>query len=255
MLTIISPAKKLNSNPPPHHQNSSELAFKQQTLELAEQLKAMTTADIASLMGLSENLARLNFERYQDFNLDGSKVQPSTNAIYLFQGDVYQSLDAPSLDSNAIDFGQAHLLMLSGLYGLIKPLDLIQPYRLEMGTKLANSKGKDLYAFWQPSLSQYINDTLATHQHQLLLNLASTEYSKAIANKKLNFPMVTVHFKENKAGKLKTIGIHAKKARGAMARYILESKVDDLEQVKQFTGLDYQYQASLSSDKELVFTR
>lgn len=255
MLSIISPAKKLLSELPVPHKNSSTISFKKQTLELAQQLKDMTVAEISTLMGLSENLSRLNFERYQDFNLKGTKQQPSANAIYLFQGDVYQSLDAKSLNDDAIKFSQSHLSILSGLYGLIKPLDLIQPYRLEMGTKLANSQGKNLYDFWQETLTKDINEKLSTHKNKLLINLASSEYSKAINQKALNYPMITIHFKENKNGKLKTIGIHAKKARGAFARYIIENQIDDFNQLLEFDALDYHYQAPLSDEKNLVFIR
>ena len=255
MLSIISPAKKLLPVPLSARKDSSSLDFKSETLELAQQLKEMTVSEISKLMGLSENLSRLNFERYQDFNLEGSKQQPSSNAIFLFQGDVYQSLDAQSLSEKAIDFSQSHLNILSGLYGLIKPLDLIQPYRLEMGTRLENSQGKNLYDFWQETLTKNINDKLSTHKNKLLINLASSEYSKAINHKKLNDPMITVHFKENKNGALKTIGIHAKKARGAFARYIIENQVDDFNQLLEFEALDYNYQASLSDESNLIFTR
>lgn len=254
MLSIISPAKKLNSEIN-HHQNSTKLRFPKKTLELIKILKAFSVADIASLMKLSEKLALLNFERYQDFKLDGSKQQPSSNAIYLFQGDVYQSLDAASLNASELEFAQQHLNILSGLYGLVQPLDLIQPYRLEMGTKLANDAGKDLYSFWQQTLTAHINQILSKHQTPILLNLASSEYSKAINTKALKHPMVTVHFKEQKAGQLKVVGIHAKKARGAMARFILQNKIDNLDGVLTFDLLDYTYNKALSSERDLVFSR
>lgn len=255
MLSIISPAKKLLTAPLPLHKDSSELAFKNQTIALVKQLQTMPVADISQLMGLSENLSRLNFERYQDFNLNGSQKQPNANALFLFQGDVYQSLDAKSLNETELTFAQTHLTILSGLYGLIKPLDLIQPYRLEMGTKLANSQGKNLYDFWQETLTQTINETLETHDNKYLINLASSEYSKAINLKKLKHPIITIHFKENKNGQLKTIGIHAKKARGAFARYIIENGIDAIEQLLEFQGLEYRYHLSLSDKSNFVFAR
>lgn len=255
MLSIISPAKKLLATPLAPHKDSTHIGFEKQTLELVEHLKKMAIADISKLMGLSENLSRLNFERYQAFDLNGSKEQPSVNALFLFQGDVYQSLDAESLSEQSIEFSKMHLNILSGLYGLIKPLDLIQPYRLEMGTKLENIYGKNLYDFWQNSLTELVNQTLATHETPVLLNLASSEYSKVINPKKLNHPMVTIHFKENKNGQLKTIGIHAKRARGAFARFILTTQSDTINELFEFNELGYQYQAALSNTKNLVFIR
>lgn len=255
MLSIISPAKKLLTTPPNHHKKSTKLRFPEMTQGLVDILKAKSVADISQLMGLSENLSRLNFERYQDFDIEGSEKQSSSNALFLFQGDVYQSLDAATLDEKSIQFAQKHLNILSGLYGLIQPLDLIQPYRLEMGTKLENSTGKNLYDYWQSTLTTLVNTMLKKHDNPLLLNLASSEYSKAIAHKSLNYPMVTVHFKENKNGQLKTIGIHAKKARGALARFIVENQADSINEVIGFDGLDYQYQPKLSDETNLIFSR
>jgi len=255
MLSIISPAKKLMATPRPHHEKSSNLDFQTKSLELVKKIKTMSVADISSLMNLSENLSRLNFERYQDFNLDGSEQQPSANALFLFQGDVYQSLDAASFKEQDIEFAQTHLNILSGLYGLIKPLDLIQPYRLEMGTKLEINNCKNLYEYWQHTLTKAINNRLSKHQNQFLLNLASSEYFKAISIKKLLYPMINVHFKEDKNGQLKTIGIHAKKARGAMARFIIINKADTLNDVLAFNELDYKYQPNISNESNIVFTR
>lgn len=255
MLSLISPAKKLAqaSQIPP--QQTSTILFEKQSTILVKILKTMTVADIATLMGLSEKLAQLNFERYQDFNFKGSKRQPSHPALYLFQGDVYQALDANNLSKKAISFSQDHLMILSGLYGLLRPLDLIQPYRLEMGTKLENPKGKDLYALWQQTVTEQLNKTLSHHKNPFILNLASTEYSKAISVKALKYPMINVNFKENKSGKLKTIGILAKKARGTMARYILENQFDTIDKIKSFDELGYQYTDTLSDQKNLMFIR
>lgn len=255
MLSIISPAKKLMTNSLTPHKKSSTLDFQTHTLELVSKLKTMTVADISSLMGLSEALSRLNFERYQDFNLKGSKQQPSSNAILLFQGDVYQSLNAKSFNDKQLTFAQEHLNILSGLYGLIKPLDLIQPYRLEMGTRLASSKGKNLYDFWQEILTEKINQRLESHKSKLIINLASSEYVKAINIKKLNYPIINIHFKETKNGQLKTIGIHAKKARGSMARFIITNQIDCLNNVLDFSDLDYKYQSMLSDEKNIIFAR
>lgn len=255
MLTVLSPAKKLKVTPDLPHPQSTQVLFANKTMALIERLRPLTVAEIASLMKLSETLARLNFERYQDFDLAGSADQPSANALFLFQGDVYQSLAADSLNETAIAFAQQHLAILSGLYGLLRPLDLIQPYRLEMGTKLANPAGKDLYVFWQKTITGYLNQQLAEQQNRVLINLASNEYASAIDVATLNYPMVTINFKEKKNGQLKTIGIHAKKARGAMARYLLSNHLDTLEELKQFDGLEYQFAPELSTHKQLTFVR
>ncbi len=254
MLILLSPAKKLLKTLKPYSGITSQYSFSDKTNTLVKLMKSKSVAGIASLMDLSQELATLNFERYQDFALDGNS--PHTYpALFLFQGDVYQGLQAKSWDQNTVTYSQAHLRILSGLYGLLKPLDSIQPYRLEMGVRLENPCGKNLYDFWQETITHELNQQLDTQKYPVLINLASTEYFKAVAEKKLNHPIVTVNFYERKDGQVKMIGIYAKKARGVMATFIMQNQVDDVEQLKKFQELGYEFHPSTSSDTHLDFIR
>lgn len=253
MLILLSPAKKL-LNITKHYKNStSQPSYADKTAILVKLMQAKSIEDIAALMDLSANLAALNFERYQSF--DNHSSTRSYPALFLFQGDVYQALKADSWEKKTVDYSQSHLRILSGLYGLLKPLDCIQPYRLEMGIHLANPIGKNLYDFWQDTITQTLNQQLEEQQNPIVINLASTEYSKAVNEKKLNYPMININFYEQKNNQMKIIGIYAKKARGVMARYLLENKIDDVEQLKQFNELGYQYQQSTSSVTTFNFIR
>jgi len=254
MLTLLSPAKKLLTIEKPYEGSSSLPLFQSKAKELATLMKSKSCQDIANLMHLSKPLAQLNYQRYHDFG-DATFEQQSYPALFLFQGDVYQGLKAINWDDNSIAFSQNHLLILSGLYGLLRPLDLIQPYRLEMGTKLINSAGKNLYDFWIKSIANELNQQLAKSVNPILLNLASDEYFKAVDVKAIKFPIVKVHFKEQTNSVLKVIGIHAKKARGALASYLIQHQLDDVESVKQFNGLNYRYCESKSDQHNLVFIR
>lgn len=225
-----------------------------QTRELIEIMQQYSAQQIAQLMKLSANLADLNYQRYQDFD-DMMVNYPELASAYVFQGDVYQGLDFASLDEDAISFSQEHLGILSGLYGLLKPLDTIVPYRLEMGTKLNNAHGNNLYDFWRSHIAEAINRQLAEQDNQLIVNLASQEYFGAVAKKLLNYPVVDIDFKENKNGQFKTIGIHAKKARGAMARFILLNKIDNYNGLLNFDALDYRLNEELSTENHLIFSR
>lgn len=253
MLTVISPAKTLDFDTPPTTQEHSQPRFLSQSQELIDTLRQMRTADIASLMKLSDKLAGLNVARYETwqtpFNLDNAK-----QAVLAFQGDVYTGLDAETLNEKQLTFAQKHLRILSGLYGVLKPLDLIQPYRLEMGTKLDNAKGKDLYAFWGSDIRQSLQAEDAM-QDEVLINLASNEYFKAVEAKKLKARIITPVFKDWKNGQYKMISFYAKKARGMMSRYIIEHELQDPDRIKDFDTDGYRFSADMSKKDEWVFIR
>jgi hypothetical protein len=214
----------------------------------------MSPEDIQSLMGVSENIAALNHARFMnwhpDFTPDNAK-----QAVLAFKGDVYTGLEAESLDAKALTFAQKHLRILSGLYGLLRPLDLMQPYRLEMGLKFANRGGSNLYEFWGEQITEAVADALKKSGSPVLVNLASNEYFKSIKPARLDAQVVTPVFKDLKNGQYKMISFFAKKARGVMARYIVEQQLNEPEAIKSFTGAGYYYSAKDSSDKQWVFLR
>lgn len=255
MFTLISPAKKLLSGYSPYTEFTSEPAFLKKTQELVRLMKKKSEADLVSLMDLSKDLAQLNLQRYKEFSTTNQEVATSYPAIYLFQGDVYQGLQAKSWQQPTLDFAQSHLGILSGLYGVLKPLDRIQPYRLEMGVGLENPKGKNLYAFWQKPITQALNELLAQQANPILINLASTEYFKAVDEKTLAHPVLTINFYEQKGNQLKMIGILSKKARGTMAKFIMEHQIDRVEGLKEFKELGYTFHLKTSSDRHLDFIR
>lgn len=250
LLTLLSPAKKLLKINKPYTNTTSEPEFLPKTAQLLTVMQSKSVEEIAALMDLSNDLAQLNYNRYQHF-----PTQAAYPALFLFQGDVYQSLDAKTWDESSVDYAQKHLRILSGLYGMLKPLDLIQPYRLEMGVRLANSAGPSLYDFWRATLTNVLNQQLKEQANPVLLNLASTEYFKAIDLKKIQHPVVTANFYEKKDNQLKMIGIYAKKARGALAQFIMCNQLDSTEAIKQFTGMGYQYNPNTSSATQYDFVR
>lgn len=252
MLTLLSPAKKLLSYKKAYDGATTKPQFEDKTEALVSIMQGLSVEEIARLMDLSKDLAELNFQRYQHFSRDDASGYP---AIYLFEGDVYKGLEAETWSSASINFAQKHLMILSGLYGLIRPLDKIQPYRLEMGTSLANPAGKNLYDYWSETVTARINELLAKEDNPLLINLASTEYFSVIKPRELKYPLINVHFKEKKNGQLKVIGIYAKKARGAMASYLMQEEIDNAEGIKAFSGLNYQYDVRESDEENLVFIR
>ncbi|MBN9229334.1 MAG: hypothetical protein BGO90_12020 [Legionella sp. 40-6] len=254
MIILLSPAKKLLDVKKPYSGKTTRPQFLAQTNSLIEIMRSKSVAEIAKLMDLSESLAQLNFTRYQEFqeNGDSPKAYP---ALFYFQGDVYQGLQAKTWDTSTVDYAQNHLRMLSGLYGMLRPLDLMQPYRLEMGTHLENSHGKTLYDFWQNRLTAAINEELAEQKNPLLINLASTEYFKAIDQKQLQFPILTIDFYERRDGELKMIGIYAKKARGLMAKFIMQQQIDEPEGLKGFQDAGYLFASDHSSATHLSFIR
>ncbi len=253
MIIVISPSKTLDFSANPFHTHTHPRQLKK-SQELIDTAKQLNPEDLAELMKISEKLSHLNWQRYQDFEqpftLDNAK-----QALLSFQGDVYGGIDSDNYDSADFDFAQQHLRILSGLYGALRPLDLIQPYRLEMGTRLQNKHGKNLYEFWGQQVTELINQDFNNDPMPLLVNLASNEYFKVIKPKTLRAKILTLSFKQNKDGIYKNIGIHAKRARGLMTDFIIKNRVAEAEQIKTFNLEDYCFNASLSSDKEWVFTR
>lgn len=255
MLTILSPAKKLDLCKNFDRNNCSYPEFQKQTSELSNILKTKSKQDLKNLMKISDQIAELNYNRNQDFT-HNFNLQNSFPASRVFDGEVYSGLKAKTFTKDELDYAQQHLRILSGLYGILKPLDLIQPYRLEMGTKLSNPKGDNLYKFWQEIVTEYINQELTKHRTPILLNLASNEYAKVVNQKQLNYPLITINFKDNINGKLKTVMVYAKKARGSMANYIIKNKIDNVELLKDCVIDGYSYSSDLSSkDSELTFVR
>lgn len=214
----------------------------------------MRQADIAKLMELSEKLAALNVTRFKNFTTPFTPTN-ARQAILAFKGDVYESMEVAAYGKKEFDFAQAHVRILSGMYGVLKPLDLIQPYRLEMGRKLAIGKTRDLYSFWGSRLAELLDRELATHKTRVLINLASEEYAKAIDRNVLKTPVIDVVFKEKQKDRLKVVGLFAKQARGAMADFIIKNHIDEIKSLRDFTGRGYGYQPSLSDSQTLVFVR
>jgi len=254
MLLLVSPAKDLDFQPLAKPVNVTQPAMLAQSQQLADICKGLTPADLSSLMHISDKLAGLNAARFAQWQLPFTE-QNAKAALFAFNGDVYQGLDAGSLTDDDIHFAQQHLRILSGLYGVLRPLDLMQPYRLEMGTKLANPHGKDLYAFWQNSITEQLNQQLSELQTDIVVNLASQEYFKAVKPKLLQGRLISPVFKDFKNGQYKIISFFAKKARGLMARYIIEQRLSTAEQIKGFDLAGYHYSAEQSSANEPVFLR
>ena len=222
--------------------------------ELIEKCRQLTPADIASLMKVSDKIAGLNAARFAEWSTNHN-TDNSRAAVLAFKGDVYTGLEAENFSENELAWAQNHLRMLSGLYGVLKPLDLMQPYRLEMGTKLINNKGKDLYQFWGNTITDTLNNDLAEINSEVLINLASNEYFKSVKIKALNAKVITPVFKDFKNGQYKIISFYAKKARGLMAKYIIENKINDINALKKFNYAGYYFSEADSSAKELVFKR
>jgi cytoplasmic iron level regulating protein YaaA (DUF328/UPF0246 family) len=252
MLMVVSPAKTLDYESELPIQESTQPEMLEESQQLIDQLKKLTPADVASLMKLSDKLADLNVNRFahwkQPFNADNARP-----AIYAFKGDVYTGLDAYSFNKKQMTFAQKHLRILSGLYGLLKPLDLMQPYRLEMGTKFDNKKGANLYEFWGDTITNKINDNLK--KGEIILNLASNEYFKSVKTKSLKGEVVTPVFKDQKNGNYKIISFYAKKARGMMAAYVINNQINDAEEIKQFDVAGYRFSEIQSKNNEWVFLR
>lgn len=254
MLAIISPAKTLD-----FETKISGFAFSQPELtaysqQLIDICKQLTPAEIGSLMSISDKLASLNAARFAEWDVEHHS-QNAKAALFAFKGDVYTGLDAETLTTEQVEYAQQHLRMLSGLYGLLKPLDLMQPYRLEMGTKLANPKGKDLYHFWDNIITQHLQQAIDQQGDNILVNLASDEYFGAVKTNQLNAQIIKPVFLDEKNGKFKVISFYAKKARGMMVRYMLETKPSKIEDLKGFNFGGYWFDEENSNATELVFKR
>lgn len=254
MLIVLSPAKSLDYDTPATVPDHTLPQFTKQSAELIEVLKPKTPAQIAELMDLSDALATLNVARYGAWSKKFS-AKNSKQAVLAFNGDVYEGLDAKTLTAKDLAWAQSHVAILSGLYGVLRPLDWMQPYRLEMGTKLTNVKGKDLYAFWGDALANYVNEHLADDANPILLNLASQEYFKAVNRKALKVPVIECVFEDWKNGAWKIISFNAKRARGLMARYVIKHQLKSPKGLLKFDSEGYAYDAAASSPERLVFRR
>lgn len=249
MIILLSPSKSMNAQPTPNME-FTEPTFLDQAETLIDQLRTFSTADLMAFMAVSEKIAVLNHQRFLDWTRPFTPGN-SRPALLSFTGDVYDGLDAASLKKPDMRFAQKHLRILSGLYGLLKPLDLIQPYRLEMGRPLQMPNTKNLYELWRGPVTETLNQTPGN----LLINLASQEYFKAIDPKKINKQTISPVFKDEKNGKLKIISFFAKKARGAMARFLIENRISDPEALREFDADGYRFNPELSTASEPVYTR
>lgn len=254
MLIFLSPAKSLDYKTPPQVTTHTQPAFLAQSKTLISQLRKLAPADIANLMDLSDPLAQLNFGRYAEWHLPFTP-ENAKQAVLAFDGDVYDGLAARQLGADDLDFAQKQVRILSGLYGILKPLDLMQPYRLEMGTKFANKAGKDLYTFWGERLLKAINKELAEMPRPVAVNLASEEYFKAAVGRKINGVVIQPVFEDWKNGKYKIISFYAKRARGLMTRYAVLNRLTEPEGLKEFDYDGYAFEPSVSDEKRWVFRR
>ena len=254
MLILISPAKTLDFDTPATTATATQPELLAEAEGLIGQLRQLAPAQIASLMKLSDKLAALNAARYGQWATPFT-VANAKQALLAFKGDVYTGLAADSLSEADLAFAQRHVRILSGLYGVLRPLDLMQPYRLEMGTKLANPRGKDLYAFWGGTLTERVNQLLQTEGYDTLVNLASHEYFRSIQPRALQARLITPVFKDQKNGQYKIISFYAKKARGLMSRYAIDRRIEDAEQLKGFDAEGYYFAPRHSSEREWVFLR
>ena len=254
MLIVISPAKTLDYTTPWSVKEASLPEFLDQSAELIDSLRQYPAVDLSALMGISDKLAELNADRYQQWQPEMSEPEAKP-AVLAFQGDVYSGLEASDWKAKDHKYAQKHLRILSGLYGVLKPLDMMRPYRLEMGTKLQNAVGKDLYAFWKETISPVLNDAAASAKTHTLVNLASNEYFKAVDKKSLALDVVTPQFKDFKNGQYKMISFYAKKARGMMAKFIIQNQIKTLDDLKAFDLGGYYFSDEGSDDKQLLFLR
>ncbi|WP_077285641.1 peroxide stress protein YaaA [Cognaticolwellia aestuarii] len=254
MLLVVSPAKNLDYESAAATEKFSQPELLEHSKVLIKKCKTLTPADISSLMSISDKLAGLNAARFGEWATPFTP-ENARQAILAFNGDVYAGLDANSFNDDDFAFAQQHMRILSGLYGLLRPLDLMQAYRLEMGKKLDNERGSNLYQFWGDIITEHLNDALAAQGDNILINLASNEYFKSVNKKVLKAEIITPAFKDWKNGQFKMISFYAKKARGLMARYIIENQISDVEKLKAFDVAGYQYSAELSKGNDWVFTR
>ncbi|MGV8916201.1 MAG: peroxide stress protein YaaA [Pseudomonas sp.] len=254
MLMVISPAKTLDFDTPPVTKRFTQPQFLDHSQELIVLLRELTPAQIAELMDLSDKLSGLNAARFGSWT-PAFTPENAKQALLAFKGDVYTGLQAENFTDADFSYAQDHLRMLSGLYGLLRPLDLMQPYRLEMGTRLENARGKDLYAFWGTQISEWLNQALADQGDDLLLNLASNEYFSAVKRTALKARIINTEFRDLKNDQYKIISFYAKKARGMMSRFVIKEQINSPEHLKQFDAQGYRYSPSKSTPDNLVFLR
>ncbi|MWN31048.1 peroxide stress protein YaaA [Gilliamella sp. Pra-s65] len=254
MLTVISPAKTLDYQSPLTTKQNTLPQFMHQSENLIEDCKKLSSKDLATLMSISPKLAELNYERFQtwhrDFNLENAR-----QAILAFKGDVYEGLHVEDFTHKELEFAQNHLRILSGLYGILRPLDLIQPYRLEMGIRLKNGNNSNLYQFWGDQLTNHLNGELTKSKNRTLINLASNEYFKVIKTKQLNANIIQPIFLDQSKNTYKVISFYAKKARGLMSRYIIKNSIENSDDIKSFNLEGYQFDSKRSTDLEWYFIR
>jgi uncharacterized protein len=255
MIIVLSPAKSLDYETPPHIKKHTLPQFVDEAAELIGDLRKLSPQQIGGMMGISDQLAALNFQRYADWSTTFD-AHNSKQAVLAFNGDVYEGFAAKTLSSADLDFAQNHVRVLSGLYGLLRPLDLLQPYRLEMGTKLPNARGKDLYAFWGERITAAISAQMKKQRGaHVLVNCASEEYFKSVKPKLLGAPVISPVFEDWKGGRYKIISFHAKRARGLMARYAVQNRIDEPEALKGFDSEGYGFDPKASNDTTYVFRR
>lgn len=254
MLIVLSPAKSLDYETPPTTDKHTLPIFIGESAKLISELKKLSLQEVAELMDLSDKLAALNVARFGEWSKTFTPKN-SKQAILAFNGDVYEGFDARTLNKKSLDYAQDHVRVLSGLYGVLKPLDLMQAYRLEMGAPFKNKVGKDLYAFWGEKITQAIKAELDEHKHQTLINLASDEYFKSVKTAQLAYPVIAPVFQDEKAGKYKIISFYAKRARGLMTRFIVDNRIDQAEGLKDFNLEGYRYAAKESTIEKPVFRR
>ncbi|NNF35432.1 MAG: peroxide stress protein YaaA [Saprospiraceae bacterium] len=254
MIVLTSPAKTLDENAGKDIENTTEPQFAREALQLVRILKKKKKHELQKLMSISDNLAGLNALRYKTFKKEFNHDN-SNPSIYAFKGDVYQGLNVDDMTGEDLAFAQEHLRILSGLYGVLRPLDLMQAYRLEMGTTLENKHGSNLYHFWGDKITKAINKELKHHQDQYIINLASNEYYKAINKKTLKYPVTNISFKEWRNEKLTFISFNAKKARGMMMHYIIKNRITEIEHLKGFDYDGYTFNENGAKGGEFLFTR
>lgn len=254
MLLLISPAKTLDLETPAPTAEFTQADFLKQSKQLISELRALAPHDISNLMSISDKLGLLNFDRFANWKTP-FKPGNAKQALFAFQGDVYTGMQADTFSAEDIQFAQQHLRILSGLYGLLRPLDLMQAYRLEMGTSFANSRGKNLYEFWGDTITAAVNKQLKELKSSVVINLASNEYFSAVKPKLLKAEIITPIFKDQKNGQYKIISFFAKKARGMMSAYIIQNRITEPDAIKQFNVAGYSFNAAMSNSYDWVFTR
>lgn len=255
MIHILSPAKSLDFDSDLKMTESSKPIFLDQSKTLIKKLNSLSKKKVKDLMNLSQQLTQLNVERYQNWEGKVELSETSRQAIFAFTGDVYQGLDAKTLKVGDLNYAQNHLYILSGLYGLLKPLDSIEAYRLEMGTSLKVKRNNNLYEFWGDKITEVLNQEIEKQESSMILNLASNEYFKVINKKKLKAKIVSPEFKDSKNGEYKIISFFAKKARGMMSRFVIQNKIEQIEDLQGFDLGGYRFNEALSSTYKPVFTR